>query len=357
MKRKNLLKMIVQLNDSLTNVIRTIQESESAACALVYDADCYINIITDGDVRRALLDFKSIDITAADILKKKDESIRKKTITISERSSAEQKKKIFSEFNLRQLVIMDSTGNPVDVITHKEVGVSPLEVTQTFNALIMAGGFGTRLRPLTDNIPKPMLPINGTPLIELIATKLKNANVNKIFISTHFLPEVIKEHFGNGRKFGLQIEYLNEKTPLGTGGCISLIDDKSKDILIINGDILTDLNLSMFYGNHIRSKADFSIATSIFNINVPYGVVEVDESKVLKLIEKPSVKYLVNSGIYVLSKGILNDLKNLGQFNITDLISNLLLMRKEVVHFPIFEKWMDIGQIKDYEDAQKTTNE
>ena len=288
MKRKNLHKMIVQLNDSLTNVIRSIQESESAACALVYDADSYINIITDGDVRRALLDFKSIDITAADILKKKDESSRKKTITISEHSSAEQKKKIFSEFNLRQLVIMDSTGNPVDVITHKEVGVSPFEVTQTFNALIMAGGFGKRLRPLTDNMPKPMLPINGTPLIELIATKLKNANVNKIFISTHFLPEVIKDHFGNGRKFGLQIEYLNEETPLGTGGCLSLINDKSKDILIINGDILTDLDLSMFYGNHIRSKADFSIATSIFNINIPYGVVECDDSKVLKLIERYS---------------------------------------------------------------------
>lgn len=352
MRIKNLHKISIQSNESLTSVIKTIQESESAACALVYDGDQYINIITDGDVRRALLESKSIDITAADILKKKDTSLRSKTITVLENSSVAHKKKIFSKFNLRQLVVVDLNGKPVDVITHKEIGISPIEVTQTFNAVIMAGGFGTRLRPLTNNMPKPMLPIKGIPLIELIVAKLKDASVHKIFISTHYLPEVIRLHFGNGSKFGVQIEYLNEDSPLGTGGCLSLIEDKSKDILLINGDILTDLDLKMFYANHMRYQADFSIATSIFSIKVPYGVIDANENQVLKIIEKPSVRYLINSGIYVISKSVLDSLPSIDKYNITQLITMLLEMNKNVVHFPIFEKWVDIGQLKDYEDAQ-----
>lgn len=357
MQRKNLARISIQLEHPLKEVIRTIQDSGSAACALVYDRDQYVNIITDGDVRRALLEFGSLEICAADIIRKKEVGSRKKTITIFEHSSVEERKKVFSEFNLRQLIVTDAQGRPVDVITHKEIGISPAEVGETFNALIMAGGFGTRLRPLTDNIPKPMLPIKGVPLLELIVEKIKHAGACKIFVSTHYLPEKISAHFGDGSNFGVQIVYLNEETPLGTGGCLSLVDDKSKDLLVINGDVLTELDLRMFYGNHLRSHADLSIASSIFSIKVPYGVIDASEGQVLKITEKPSTKYLINSGIYVISKGMLNILPNLNKYNITDLIDNLLQMKKEVVHFPMFEKWLDIGQIQDYENAQRATQQ
>ncbi len=354
MTLKNLKKISIQLHQPLNEVIQAIQDAGAAACALVYDNEVYLNIITDGDVRRALLVFSSMEITAAEILQTKALNFRKKTITIGAQSTVQERKQVFAKFNLRQLIVIDASGRPVDVITHQQIGISPVEVGKSFNALIMAGGLGTRLRPLTDNLPKPMLPINGVPLLELIVLKLKSAGASKVFVSTHYLPEKISNHFGDGSRFGIQIEYLNEGIPLGTGGCLSLIKDKTKDVLVINGDILTELDLSMFYGNHLRSHADLSIATSIFSIKVPFGVVDADGGRVIKLTEKPSTQYLINSGIYVISRGILNILPAFNKYNITDLISNLLDMKKEVVHFPMFEKWLDIGQIQDYEDAQRT---
>jgi len=344
----------IGLSAPLNEVIKTIQGAGAAACALIFDGDVFVNLITDGDVRRALLEHQSLNITAADIVARKERGERKKPISLSVDSSVDEHRAFFQEHNLRQLLLVDASGAPVEVITHEEIRISPREIGAEFAALIMAGGFGTRMRPLTDSVPKPMLPINGVPIMQLIVDKLRGAGVRKIYVSTHYLTEVIVGHFGNGARFGVDIEYLEEATPLGTGGCLSLIKDKSRDLLVINGDILTDLDLKMFYGNHYRVRADLSIATSIFSVQVPYGVVEATEANVLGLREKPVSRYLINSGVYVVSSSVLQTLPATQSYNITDLIDNLIRAKRRVVQFPIFERWLDIGRLEDYESAQST---
>jgi dTDP-glucose pyrophosphorylase len=344
----------IDLSAPLRDVIRAIQSSGPVACALVFKGETFTNLVTDGDVRRTLLEYESLDITAADIIATKIKGTRDRPIIANQSSSQEERRALFHRHNLRQLLIVDDQGAPVQVITHEDVRISPREIKAEFSALIMAGGFGMRMRPLTDSVPKPMLPINGIPLMQLIVDKLSSAGVKKIYVSTHYLSEVIIKHFGNGANFGVDIEYLEEDTPLGTGGCLSLISDKSNDVLVINGDILTDLDLRMFYANHFRAQADLSIATSIFSLSVPYGVVEANGAEILGLREKPVSRYLINSGIYVVSSMVLQSLPDQQKYNITDLIENLIRGKRKVVQFPIFEKWIDIGQIEDYKNAQKT---
>jgi dTDP-glucose pyrophosphorylase len=346
-------KLKIQMGAPLKEVIAVIQASGAAGCALVYEGDTFSNLLTDGDVRRALMDYGSLDISAADVLARKQKSGRAKAIVALENSSADARRALFQDYSLRQLLIVNRQGAPVDVITHEDIRLSPMEIKAEFSALIMAGGFGMRMRPLTDSVPKPMLPINGIPLMQLIVDKLVVAGVRKIYVSTHYLSEVIVSHFGDGTKFGVQIEYLEETTPLGTGGCMSLIKDKSRDVLVINGDILTDLDLRMFYGNHFRARADLSMATSIFSVQVPYGVVDANEANVIGMREKPTSRFLVNSGIYVVSPAVLRELESGQKYNITDLIEKLIVAKRKVVQFPIFEKWLDIGRIEDYQSAQK----
>ena len=348
----NLSKLKVDVGSALTEVIKTIQGSSSYGCALVFKDDTFVNLITDGDVRRALLELVSMNITAADIVATKLKSDRPNPIAAQMVSSLAERRALFRSNNLRQLLIVDINGNPVDIITYETVRIAPRELEAEFSALIMAGGFGMRMRPLTNSIPKPMLPINGIPLMELIVDKLRKSGVRKIYVSTHYLSEVIINHFGDGTKFNVAIEYLKESTPLGTGGCLSLIQDTSRDILVINGDILTELDLRMFYGNHSRNNADLSIATSIYSVQVPYGVLEAKDANVLQLREKPTFRYLINSGIYVVSHSLLQTLPTEHYYNITDLIENLLHLKRKVVQFPIFEKWIDIGRIEDYENAK-----
>jgi dTDP-glucose pyrophosphorylase len=343
----------IDISAPLRDVIQVIQGSGPAACALVFKGSQFVNLITDGDVRRTLLEHESLDITAADIVARKIKGTRDKPIVANRGSNKEERRALFQRHNLRQLLIVDDQGSPLEVITHEDVRIPPREIQAEFSALIMAGGFGIRMRPLTDSVPKPMLPINGIPLMQLIVDKLRFAGVKKIYVSTHYLSEVITNHFGNGTNFGVDIEYLEEVTPLGTGGCLSLISDKSQDVLVINGDILTDLDLRMFYGNHFRAKADLSIATSIFSVSVPYGVVDAKDADIVGLREKPITRYLINSGIYVVSSSVLQSLPQQPKYNITDLIENLIREKRKVVQFPIFEKWIDIGQIEDYKNAQK----
>jgi dTDP-glucose pyrophosphorylase/CBS domain-containing protein len=344
----------IGLTTPLKEVILTIQQSGAAACALVFDGNIFVNLITDGDVRRALLEHESLDITAADIVSRKQRSDRSHTITASVDSSPDKYRFLFQTQNLRQLLIVDYRGEPVDVITHEDIKITPREIEADFVALIMAGGFGLRMRPLTNSVPKPMLPINGAPLMQLIVDRLVQSGVRKIYVSTHYLSEMIISHFGNGSKFGIEIEYLEEIFPLGTGGCLSLIKDRSRDVLVINGDILTELDLRMFYGNHYRAQADLSIATSIYSFQVPYGVVEAMEANVLGLKEKPVSRYLINSGIYVVSSTVLQSLPARQKFDVTDLIGQLISAGRRVVQFPIFEKWLDIGRLEDYQRAQET---
>lgn len=355
--RDSIQRLQVQVDDKLVKVIDTIQASGSMACALVYKNHEFVNLLTDGDVRRALIEYKSLDVSAMEVVKQKLKSDRGLPITASIDSSLSEMRSIFKNHNLRQLLVTDKEGNPLAILTQQDVWATPKKYATLVHALVMAGGFGTRMRPLTNNMPKPMLPVNGVPLLETIVTQLASAGIVKVYISTHYLPNMIVNHFGNGSRFNLEIEYLHETEPMGTGGSLTLLKDKSTDILVINGDIYTNLDLEHFCGYHFQKQADISIATSLHLVSIPFGVVESIGAKVLDIIEKPTSRFLINSGIYVLSPSVLMYLNEMKQFDITELIKQTINRDGAVYQFPMYERWTDIGQIEQYRKAQSVTYE
>ena len=221
------------------------------------------------------------------------------------------------------------------------------------SAVIMAGGFGTRLRPLTNNLPKPLLPIGGRPIMELIVEQLRDAGIRQFIVTTHYLPEKIMKHFGDGRSFGIDITYISEDTPLGTAGALGLIEHPNRPLLVINGDILTKLDFRAMWSFHCAYKAALTVAVRQYEYQVPYGVMESEGPYLRGLSEKPRLNFLVNAGIYLLQPAVLRHIPVGQRFDMTDLIKLLLHSGQPVVNFPIIESWLDIGQHADYRQAQK----
>ena len=217
--------------------------------------------------------------------------------------------------------------------------------------IILAGGLGTRLAEYTETIPKPMVPIGGRPILEWVVDQLKAANVRDVVITTHFRPEKISEHFGNGEGFGIGISYANETEPRGTAGGLRLMDRPQHPILVINGDILTDLNFRDMINFHVEHDAEMSVAVRKYQTRVDYGVVETDGIKITGLAEKPTLDFFISAGIYVLEPSCFDHLPASGRFDMTDLIGNLIESNRNVISFPIREYWLDIGQRADYDKA------
>ena len=224
-------------------------------------------------------------------------------------------------------------------------------------AVIMAGGAGTRLRPLTQDVPKPMLPVGGRPMLERLIEQLRGAGIHRVNISTNYKREVIENHFGDGREFGVAVNYVKEDQPLGTAGALSLMQAPSEPILVVNGDILTRLNFRDLLNFHREHQADLTVAVRQYDVNVPFGVIETNGTAVTKVVEKPVLNFFVNAGIYLLEPHVHQAIPNGQRFDMTDLIEQLIAQGRRVVSFPVLEYWLDIGQLADYEAAQRNVNE
>lgn len=220
-------------------------------------------------------------------------------------------------------------------------------------AVIMAGGKGTRLYPLTEELPKPMLEIGGRPLLELIIQQLRAAGVSRITITTHYKPEKIQTYFGDGRKFGVVLTYIMEERPLGTIGGLGLMKTPQGTTLVINGDILTQVNFRALLAFHQEHQADLTITVRQHDLKVPYGVVECEGPRVRRMQEKPVVGFFVNAGIYLLQPLVYRFISRGERLNMPELIHRLLAQDRSIVSFPLREYWMDIGQHPDYAQAKK----
>lgn len=248
------------------------------------------------------------------------------------------------------LPLVDGEGRLVNLLSHEdwlEEDILPL------SAVIMAGGFGTRLRPLTNNLPKPLLPIGGRPIMELIVEQLREAGIRQFYVTTHYLPEKIMNHFGDGRSFGVDMTYIAENTPLGTAGALGLIEEPTRPLLVINGDILTKLDFRAMWSFHRAHQAALTVAVRQYEYQVPYGVMESEGPYLRQLSEKPRLNFLVNAGIYLLEPAVLRHIPVGRRFDMTDLMNSLLDHDRVVVNFPMIEYWLDIGQHADYQKAQQ----
>lgn len=236
------------------------------------------------------------------------------------------------------------------------VAVSDAPVPESLDAygLVMAGGFGRRLGDLTKNTPKPMLEIAGKPIARHLVDNFLDNGIRDIFISTFYLRDVVERYFRDGSQLGARLRYLDETTPLGTAGCLSLIGDLDKPLVIVNGDVVTNLQMSRLLEFHTASGADITMATRRHSVAIPFGVVEHVDGSVRSIREKPRFVYDINVAIYVLSPHVLRHIPAGQKTDMPDLIQSLLPMGYKTQSFPMFENWIDVGSVADFTRASET---
>lgn len=300
-----------------------------------------IGSLTDGDIRRALIEHKDLKMPVEQVCFKDFIYEYEKENFIQLEHFRKQK------ISILPLLREDKTLSRL-IDLKKSKSIIPIE------CMIMAGGRGKRLSPLTDKIPKPMLPLNGKPIIEYNIDRLISYGIKKIYISVKYLGEQIQDYFGDGSSKGIEIEYVWEDAPLGTAGALSLVNDfKTDQILLLNSDLFTDFNIEKMYVELVNNNADLVVASTEYKIDVPYAVFEYDSKKVKSLTEKPSFIYYSNAGIYLFKKEIISKIPKNSYFDITDLMDLLINEKKEIIHSPIRGYWIDIGNPTDYKNAEE----
>lgn len=335
---------LVKLDSTIEEAIDTIDKS-ALRIALVVDDNCkLLGTLTDGDVRRAMLNHVSLKIPVKEVMCS--------TPKISYPDwSRERVLSVMEHNSLLQLPVVDEDGVVVGLQTLHEFLDKPRFSTPVF---LMAGGFGTRLFPLTQDCPKPLLKVGDKAILELILERFIDAGFHNFFISTHYLPELIHQHFGDGSGWGVTIRYTHEEVPLGTGGALGLLphEEINEPVILMNGDLLTKTNFQELLAFHNQHQSIATMAVRAYEHQVPYGVVENEGHLLRNIVEKPVNKFFVNAGIYILEPELIRDIQVGEKIDMPDVLKNWIAKGREVSTFPLNEYWLDIGQIEDFNRAQ-----
>lgn len=344
----NWQRVVVNPSDSIKDVLKVI-DKEALRVALVVDDQRLIGMVTDGDVRRGVLQGVELASPVSLIMNANPISANK-SLSSNELKAMMQSKKILS------LPIINDQGELVGLKTLYET----LTIEKRENPVfIMAGGFGTRLKPLTNNCPKPMLKVGGKPMLETLINSFKSHGFYRFYISTHYLPEVIMDYFGDGSEFEIEITYVHEENPLGTGGALSLLPESlpKEPLIMINGDILTNVDFSKVLYFHLKHQSDATMCVRDYEIKIPFGVIEGNGHEITGITEKPTYRYFVNAGIYVISNEIIRSLKNNEYLDMPTLFELKKAHGNKILKFPIHEYWLDVGRHDDFNKAQADINE
>ncbi len=309
-----------------------------------------LGTVTDGDIRRGLLSGIDLNLPVRALLEQRAPSSHPSPLTAPAGTPDAELLRLMNEYALRHIPLVDGQGRVVDIARLNDL---TKEYELPLRAVIMAGGYGMRLRPLTEDLPKPMLPVGDRPLMEIIIRQLKEVGIRKVNVTTHHKPEKIIDHFGNGEAFGVEINYVEESQPLGTAGALGLMKAGDETMLVINGDILTQVDFRAMLSFHREQNADLTVAVRQYGLTVPYGVIECEGASVRRVTEKPLFSFFVNAGIYLLEPVVRQYIPNGRQLDMTDLIQQLLDESRSVASFPIHEYWLDIGQQETYKQAQE----
>lgn len=308
----------------------------------INDNNQLIGSVTDGDIRRGILKGYTLDTPISEIMNPNPKSIKKESYSITEIKN-------LRESSYSVIPVTNNDGIILNIITFKTMkSYLPIDV------VVMAGGLGSRLKPLTNKIPKPLLKLGGKSIIDYNIDRLLSFGVENFWISIRHLSNQIKDHFENRNDTNINIEYVNEVKPLGTIGAVSQIKNFKHDyILVINSDILTNLDYESFFQDFIERKADMSVVTIPYSIKIPYAVLETKDDKILSFKEKPTYTYYSNGGIYLIKKSILSKIPKNKFFNSTNLMDLILEQNLNLISYSTNNYWLDIGTPNDYLKAQK----
>ena len=347
---ENIERFLLGSSASIREVMSCIDRNAKGIALIVDEEHHLIGTVTDGDVRRAILAGMDLDSPVQKLLERRSSTPYPQPITAPIGTPNAELIQLMNEHTIRQVPLLDDEGRVVDLALLSDM-VKEYELP--LSVVVMAGGYGMRLRPLTEDLPKPMLPVGDRPLMELVIEQLRQTGIRRVSVTTHYLANKIEEHFGDGHDFGVEINYVTEERPLGTAGALGLMDAPEEPLLVINGDILTRVDFRAMLNYHREHNADLTVGVRQYDLQVPYGVVECQGPRVQRLREKPRHSFLVNAGIYLLEPSVHRYIPNGERFDMTDLIQRLLEEKHTVVSFPIVEYWLDIGQRADYEQAQE----
>lgn len=323
----------------------TIIDSAAMQIALVVDDESrLIGTLTDGDIRRGLL--KGLNLESS------IDSIVSRTPTVAKISDTKEDiLKIALAKGVHQIPIVDDIDRLVGI---QEIQALLQPKMKTNKVVLMVGGLGTRLRPLTEKTPKPMLKVGNKPILQTIVEKFAEYGYVNIVMCVNYKSDIIQDYFGDGSRFGVNIEYVLEERRMGTAGALSLLKSSPQEpFFVMNGDLLTNVNFEHLHNYHIANKSVGTMCVREYDFQVPYGVVNVENSKILSIEEKPTHKFFVSAGIYMLSPEVLNYIPENEFYDMPTLFEKLIDECKNAISFPLREYWLDIGRIEEYKKANE----
>lgn len=337
--------VLIRPDDSIRDALEIIN-NEALRVALVVDSSQHlVGLVTDGDIRRGLLK----NLTLADPVSL---VMNLSPMTALAGTQRELLVQLMEKKGTLAIPLLDAEGKVVGLETLYDVLHRPKYQNPVF---LMAGGFGTRLRPLTDKCPKPMLKIGNKPILEIVIRSFIKAGFINFYISTHYMPELIRTHFGDGSEFGVNITYVHEESPLGTGGALGLLPKDLPEglpLIMMNGDVLTKVDFQRLLDFHVTHDADATMCVREYDYQIPYGVINGEGNKITSMVEKPIQRFFVNAGIYVVSPRVIQSVPEKYRIDMPTLLERHMQEREKVLMFPIHEYWLDIGRMDDFNRAQ-----
>ncbi|WP_446890901.1 nucleotidyltransferase family protein [Aeromonas veronii] len=336
--------VLLKPTDSIRTALDVINK-ESLRVALIVDKEeRLVGVVTDGDIRRAILAQMDLNSPISQVM-------NRTPVTANQMQSRSDILVLMKQLSVLSVPIVDAQNRLLGLETWEKTSAHRRYDNPVF---IMAGGFGTRLKPLTDTCPKPMLKIGYKPMLEILIERFAKAGFHNIYISTHYLPEMITEYFGNGERWGVNIQYVYEVSPLGTGGALGLLPEDVADLplIMINGDVLTTLDFERLLQYHTTSDAVATMCVRQYEYQIPYGVITGDGEVITEMVEKPIQSYFVNAGIYMLQPHLFKSVTKGQIIDMPTLLEQHIEQGETVRMLPIHEYWLDIGRIDDFQRAQ-----
>ena len=343
MERADLTALTVTPDVTVRAAIEAIDRSRRQIALVVDDTGRLVATVTDGDVRRGILRGVDLDGPVSQVM-------HTTPTTVTEGAPDAETRALIRARKLHHVPVLDAQGRPVDLATVEDLfGVTP----KSTPVILMAGGLGTRLRPLTETIPKPMIDVGGRPLLEQIIGVFADQGFWRISISVNYRREMVQEHFGDGSAFGVSIDYIEEDRALGTAGALSLLKERPDEpFIVMNGDLLVSLQFSELLAFHREKRADGTLVVREYTQQVPYGVVRAEDGLMTGIEEKPVARHFVNGGIYVLSPRALDHVREGEPLDMPTLLTRLRDAGGRVGVYPLRDYWRDIGRIDDLEAAR-----
>ena len=334
---------LIPVDASIRDAINTINASGFEIALVADEERTLLGTITDGDIRRGLLAGLDMETPGVKIMNPDPLVARPDTGRdgLLERMNREV---------LRQIPLLDENRRIVG-LAHIREWTDPIQSRDNW-VVLMAGGLGERLRPLTKETPKPLLSVGDKPLLQTILESFVEQNFSRFYISVNYQADAIKDHFGDGGKWNAEIRYLEEETRLGTAGALDLIPERPElPLLVMNGDLLTRVNFQDLLDYHRDQKAQATMCVREYDFQVPFGVVEIENHKIQGIDEKPVHRFFVNAGIYVLEPGLIDLISKGEYFDMTELFARAIEEGHKTLAFPIHEYWLDVGRIDDLDRA------